>query len=373
MPLTILGAYGGSNIGDEVILDTVTSEFERRGYERPYTVVGLGKIANAPQQDWYRERGLRYVDGRDLMATARAVWGSHLFIGGGQLIDGSHGPKLATLQLMAAVFAKASGRKVALGGVGVYRIETGAMIRTLYSLLFHLADSIGIRDAGSLEAIQFSTAGRAKGLQTADIVFSLVDPASSASEGRKTIAFSVHNAPHAQYSEPTATLRLIARLIKLPGFDVIVTAHDRRRNFDAGFAKNLLAQLPSGSATLRKFNTVEECLRFYRTCHTVVSARMHPVIIGACLGANCVPLAGSPKMSEVADLLQIPLQRPESLIALGDEDFVKALGIKSTIATPDRQALANLQLRALENFRVFPPVVPTDGTIRRAAFPKLWL
>jgi len=356
--LAILGAYGGFNIGDEIILRAVALKARAAGYRGVINVLGPDAPPASALAADYEPYGLRFVSWRNPAAALAAVTGRDLFIGGGQVIDGAAGAKGPLMQFTLATAARATGGQVTIGGVSTERLSAPS-VRRAYALLFRCAHRIVTRDEHSLaDVLAIAPSVRAKAQSRADVVFGMRDAFAGgpAAAARTILAYAPHRSPsltHSRLDESVALLRrVLARLA--PGQTLALLAHDVRADFDLGLAREIAAELGDARAAVREFASVDDCIGFYRQVRTVAAARMHPIILGACADAYCVPLEGSRKVRDIAGRLGVAQHTPAGLLALPDSAFDRALGIGSEGPLADGSALDRLQADAREILKPAP-------------------
>ena len=348
--LAILGAYGGTNIGDEMILRAAVRDARTRGYEGEIGVLGPDAPPAGALAADYAPHGLRFVSWRNPVAALSAVAGRDLLIGGGQVIDGAAGIKGPLMQSALAMMARFTGGRVLIGGVSTERLAA-ASVRRGYALLFRCAQRIVTRDEHSLnDVLAIAPGARRRAEARADFVFGMKDQF----EGgipvaqRTVLAFAPHRSPtleHSDLAESTAFLRrMLARL--RPGQRLAILAHDNRPDFDLGLARQLAAELGDERVEVIHFAHVDECVAFYRDVRAVIAARMHPLILAACADAFCVPLEGSRKVRDIAERLGVPHAALRDLLQLPDAAFDRATGIADDGPLPDGAAVARLRANA---------------------------
>ena len=303
--LAILGAFGGVNIGDEAILESDIQCATAAGYKDNIVVIATANPTTAGTYYFDHPHVRDTIYFKQFRKSLRGVMGRDLFIGGGQVIDGSMGPKLAAVQLLFALLARVTGGSISIGGAGVFQLKTSAT-RFFYDTLFRLCTSITVRDQASFNALQFSSAFRKKGRLAADVVFSL-EPSNiqNTTAQRERIGVAVHNAPHVKFMQFEEAKRLLLEIIRVYGSESVdILVHDSRPAFDLDFARKLSDSISRSAVApnIRTFSSVNDCLQYYSQTKTVVSPRMHPLIIGAISGCSCVPLTGSSKVAEFARL-----------------------------------------------------------------------
>ena len=110
--ITIFGAYGGINAGDEMILRALVDRINREAGSPQSIRVIVDRLPDDPARTVdYEGRSLAPISFRTIMRSLVSTWGSDLVIGGGQIIDGVNGVKLPLLQLGQAVMAKTFRRQ----------------------------------------------------------------------------------------------------------------------------------------------------------------------------------------------------------------------------------------------------------------------
>ena len=321
--LVIFGAYGGANIGDEVILHAALFLARSRGFDggdiRVLTIVRSTLEKDQDAND-YAGLDVRWAYIGNFLSAFKLLWGCNLFIGGGQIIDGAYGYKLPLMQLVAAFICRVSGGRVIVGGAGVYSVDTKA-VKSLYSCLFSLCHEVVVRDDSSYEMLQYESTRRENIRTASDIVFSLRGELNVKSE-KKHVAFAIHKAPHLSLLNFDVAVKIATNLKEEYGDDFVVVVHDNRPEFDLDFAKRLVekvSKITGGSLIpVKVFSNVEECLAFYCETRIIVSSRMHPLIIGSLAGCECLPLQGSSKVDEFARLAGLTVADPAELS--GDTD-----------------------------------------------------
>lgn len=342
--VAVLGAFGGVNIGDEMILRAVLTELGRVGWASAPVVIGGEASGPESRVEDYTSRGVNFVSWRRPPAAARAVFGRHLFIGGGQLLDGTHGLQNVLVQLGLALTARVSRRQVAIGGVGAVNLE-GGLVRRAYAALFRLAAILRPRDEQThREILDIAPGVGSRTVAAADVVFALAEELAGGRPApeRRVIGLAIHHAPHFRLTDAGRIEALVSRLLEMlpDGYRLVLLAHDRRPDFDLRLVEQVHGQFGDPRLTIRDFEGTEACIGAYRGMRTIISLRMHPIIIGACTGCFTVPLAGSGKQASLAQRLGLPLVSLGTLIDMNDEVFAEAVGLGCDGPRPDTEALA---------------------------------
>lgn len=322
--IVLCGAFGGANVGDEVIFHADLELAKTRGFTAPFGVLTFVPPSTAAAQELYNSPDLEAVYIKNAFAALRLAWGAQLFIGGGQVLDGAYGAKPALVKMVLAMAARLGGGRVVVGGAGAFKIE-GIFTRFAYGVLFALCCDIALRDQASYDEISYASGTRKKGRVAADIVFSLrQDLTRRACGTRDQVGFAVHCAPHTQFMQLDDAARMVAALWKQHGEALSILVHDNRPEFDLDFAHAIAAKAKEAHGCddirVQVLDEVEACLNYYASAELIVSARMHPLIIGSLGGARCIPLKGSRKVDQFAQLVGLDLAAQDD--AAGFEEAI---------------------------------------------------
>ena len=340
--MVLCGAFGGTNIGDELILLADARLARGAGYEGQFTALTFGNATLSEEASAeYARNDIEPASLRRPGAALRSILGKDLLIGGGQVLDGSYGAKLPFLQLCVALACRLSGGRVWIGGAGALAIK-GRLTKLLYHLLFILTEDVSVRDQASYDAVAYSEGNRRRVRVAADVVFSLFESDMiPTSTSRSETVLAVHNAPHVKFMDQDLAVPLAEHLALVSAGSLTLAAHDARENFDLGFASKIASGFSQGKEKrppdIQTFDSVEACLDFYSQKSLVVSARMHPLIIGAIAGCACVPLAGSSKVAEFARLTGLRLYTPADVMKANAQELLQY---------PDKKALRSLAAAA---------------------------
>jgi len=259
--ITILGAYGCVNIGDELILHAILKVI---GTHPSIVVVGRpvrsDEVRNV--QNHYSNIGVTFIPSNHFLKCIRSTIKSRLFIGGGQIIDGGWGLKLPFFQLAIAIITKLSGGSVHIGGVGAVNVDT-TLVRWIYRQLFNVADTISLRDKDSSNLLSFTgSAISQKWRILTDIAFSitnLIRPLPPLAE-RQFIVFAVHRAPHVCYTDSQLAKAFLSKLKRIvpDQYTILIVAHDSREEFDRGLVRELSDQFYDNNMNYLEFNSIKK-------------------------------------------------------------------------------------------------------------------
>lgn len=198
--LLVFGAYGGVNLGDEIILRAICARARSEGYHDVINVV-VGRFPDKAGLDAdYTARNIKPISYRRPLALLKATFNRDVYIGGGQVIDGVAGMQLPLLQVLIALFSRATGGQVSILGSSTARLDQWS-VRMVYRFLFALSNKIELRDTGSAQEVSAICPGSIMRITaTADFVFSIRDQivSSVSIEDRRLILFSIYHAPKLQ-------------------------------------------------------------------------------------------------------------------------------------------------------------------------------
>lgn len=291
--IVIYGAYGGHNIGDEFILHTLLSEIKKTN---KITVNDITIISNKSNDD-YRPQGVKTVNKKSIFSIARSLTKSNLIIGGGQLLNGSKTNKGLYYIIFLQLVSRAFRRKTILIGVGAENIKS-AQSRVLFKVITRLCDSCVFRDEHSRSMVKLRGRNVAK---TIDLVFINEQLKKREIDSNNIrVGLALHSDPYWKLSSKSATIDIINKLLIefKEKIEITVIAHDNRINFDKGLLLKIEDHY-QGTNQRVKFScleSIESASSTYKNLDFIVSARMHPLIIGSIFGTRPVPIGKSGKV-----------------------------------------------------------------------------
>lgn len=300
--VTICGAFGGVNMGDEAIAETMLEQVARaRAGAEPWLLCMVGQAQMEATQ--YSTRHPTALSRQSYRATLSKLKGGPLIIGGGQMLNGGPRPKGLAYLWGLTLMARLMGRPVALLGIGVRALDHNGLSRFLARGIVGRSAITRVRDPQSKAALVTCGAAPEKIEVTADVVFSGTVKASAAraetGSAKGKVYFAVHHSPAVSHSGAADYAALVDRVMATrPDSQAIIICHDVRPNYDVVFA-NEVAALTTTPCTIVIPDTVEDVLARYSAAALVVSSRMHPLILGLVAGAPVLPLAGSPKVADL--------------------------------------------------------------------------
>ncbi len=353
-PLAILGAYGGLNVGDEIICHAAV-HLSERGTDGTDTLIIGGPDMYGRYWEHDPADALKFVSWRNLIAAMRNMVGRNLIIGGGQIIDGRAGIGNPAVQLVLATVSRLTGGRIILSGVGAINLDR-PLTRFLYRRLFRLASVVNCRDERSAETIRAISKSNNPQINTRnDLVFGLLDwlkgPVPAAQ--RNIIAVAIHHAPHLALTPEKSVADMIRRIRENVGdrYKIHLVPHDFRDDFDPFMIRKILERLQDDNIEVQNLRSADQVRDYYQQVRTIISIRMHPIIIGACAGCYCVPLAATNKLTDVAGRLRLPIHTVEETLELDAADFCNLMGIGGDghlAATDELEAMKAEARRSLQ-------------------------
>lgn len=291
--IVIYGAYGGHNIGDEFILHTLLSEITNSSTIRTSDIT----IISNKNNENYRPQGVRTLNKNSLFSIVRSLKKSNLLIGGGQLLNGSKTNKGLYYIILILLIARAFGRKTLLLGVGAENIKS-AQSKLLFRAITRLSDNCVFRDEYSRNMVKLNSQNIEK---TIDLVFinNYLKRHKICSK-KIRIGLAIHADPYWKLSSKLTTTNIINTLLKELNEDIEikVLAHDNRANFDKGLLLEIEEhyQGKEQRVSFSCLESIESTSNTYKNLDFIVSARMHPLIIGSIFGARPIPIGQSGKV-----------------------------------------------------------------------------
>lgn len=322
--LTICGAFGGINMGDEAIAQTMQAQVAAAFPQAKITLLCMVRGETLNSRDYIST--MPGAIARDnLRAVFKALRNGPLIIGGGQMLNGGGRPKGLILLWLFTLIAAIFRQPIALIGVGARNITANGMSRWLIRGIAGRARLIRVRDVQTKEALIASGVPTAKIELTADVVFSgPVKALVLASQTRTQICFAVHHSPHASHSNAkTYAVMMQQVMAAYPSAVPRIVCHDNRQAYDINFARDVASAF-DGTCDVLVPDQLQEVVDAYANATLIVSSRMHPLIIGLIAGADVLPLAGSEK---VADLVACYHEAPPMAIDAATAPFPVISGV----------------------------------------------
>jgi len=172
--ITICGAYGKNNAGDDAILEAITAEIRSVDPDLQITVLSRKPAATSLA---YRTDSIYTFN---IFALRKALRRSTLYInGGGNLMQDATSTRSILFYLYTLRAAKRNGCKVMMYGCGIGPIDKKANRRRTARTINKYVDVITLRENGSLDELQALCVRKPKFVLSADPALTL-EPAGEA-------------------------------------------------------------------------------------------------------------------------------------------------------------------------------------------------
>ncbi len=305
------GGYAGNNLGDEAILWAM-SRLIRTLDPTAAQHVFLPDGVTPAVAEVYRRWNIHVVSG-PLLRCLDIFRHARLIVGGGQMIDDR---SLGWPVGWSSLFLTAShlcGQRPLVLCVGAEAL-TRPLPRLLVHYAYGLAEIITCRDEESSAAVRATGVSADRVWTTRDVVFSLdratLPQWTASSSNGSTLAVVVAHDPARVQEDLARYVRLVAGLRAL-GFTVELVAHDLRPAYDL----HALAVVKSSFAldeavALAQATTTDDVFALYARVDAVISARMHPLIMGTLAGTLPIAFGGKAKVRSLLTISGMPSIEP---------------------------------------------------------------
>ena len=306
------GGYGGNNLGDEAILWAMSRLIHRldpAAEQHVFIPSGVSEAVRAQYAAW----DIHVVSG-PLLRCFAIFRHARLIVGGGQMIDdSSHGWPVGWSSLFLTANRLCGYRPVVLC-VGAEQL-TKPLPRFLVRRAYGLAEVITCRDEEASAAVRDTGVPASKVWTTRDVVFSLdraaLPPRSATSGSPRSVAVVVAYDP-ARVQEDISRYTRLVNGLRNRGFAVELVAHDLRPAYDVQAVREVKAAFPEDSGVrVAPAATVGDVCAIYARVDAVLSARMHPLIMGLLAGTLPVAFGGKAKVKSLLAIAGIPAIAPE--------------------------------------------------------------
>jgi polysaccharide pyruvyl transferase CsaB len=361
----LAGAFGQRNPGDDALL---------RAFVRALPSDWDAIVTSASPADTRAAHGVRAVHSRHGLAVARAVLGADavIFAGGTVFKPLSPATGRAPLDLLAkalavALLARATGRRLAMVGVGAAPLRSRAA-RLLAGTLVSRADLLVLRDEESADLLARAAQRTAPFRVGSDAAWTLMHNAPDEHAGGDEVVVAIsHEAggrPLVDYlAEALAVVAAAGRPIALQPWQVTGEGID-----DLLIAQAVAGRLRGAASVLDPPVNLRAARALYRRSAVVLGLRFHALVAAAAAGAPFVALAHEPKLAGLARRLgqpSVPPRMPPGLLgrrllAAADEPAAPAAAVRAEIAAAEEGfRLLRLLLSAGREAE------PTDGLVLR--------
>ncbi len=345
--ITVCGAYGRGNAGDEAILQSILQEIREQDADAPVCVVSRN-----PAETRLTHR-VQAIHTFHLPAFARLSRRSRLYLnGGGSLIQDVTSRRSLWFYLYTLRQAHRAGVPVVMYGCGIGPVTHPADRRLAGKIISRNVDVITLRENDSLAELEDLGVSGPEIIPAADPSLTLLahDPAMAEGVVRaagldpagRYVGFVLR--PWPGFEEKAEAFAAAADALARRGLVPVFLAVDR--GLDVPAARQVLrlmnekALLPEGDFT---GETLSDLLGSMKA---VVSMRLHGLIFAAGRGAPLVGVVYDPKVR--AFLRHIGQERAIDLGAVTAEALTEAVEDAMAAASPEAQQAAMERLRTLE-------------------------
>lgn len=306
--VTICGAYGRNNAGDDAILEAIVAEMREIDPD-----LRLYVLSRSP-----RSTRLRYrVDSSytfNIFAMRRAMKRSRLYInGGGSLMQDVTSTRSLVFYLHTLKTAKRKGAKVMMYGCGIGPINRSHNRRRASRILNGYVDAITLREDGSLAELKSLGVTKPQVSLAADPALTL-SPSDEALVESALIASGAE--PNGRYfclalrkwknwGEKRADLAAAADYAaEKYGLTPLFLPIERR---DAEAAREVASLMRSRSLELAPQQNARTVIGVLGRMKSVLAMRLHGLIFAAGQGVPVVGVAYDPKVSSFMDYMDVEL------------------------------------------------------------------
>ncbi|WP_158794572.1 polysaccharide pyruvyl transferase family protein [Granulicella sp. L60] len=331
------GGYAGNNLGDEAILWAL-SRLIRKLDPAAEQFVFIPDGVSAAVEAQYKEWNIAVVSG-PLLRCLGIFRHARLIVGGGQMIDdSSYAWPIGWSSIFIAVNKLWSHRPLVLcvGAEPLRKTIPRFLVRHFYGL----AEVITCRDEESSTVVREAGVPAAKVWTTRDVVFSLDRSQLPQWEpGRstvRTVAVAVAYDPARVLEDVSRYKHLVIALRKLD-FRVEFLAHDLREAYDVQALREVKKSfLDDEGVQVAHASNVAETFDIYARVDAVISARMHPLIMGMLAGTLPIAYGGKAKVRSLLSNSAIPAiaadGEPRELATQLDDVFAQRDSIRRQLA-----------------------------------------
>ena len=304
----IWGGYGGNNLGDEAILWALSRLLRKlQPQAEVYVLIpdGVPEFAKLQYDAW----GIGVVSGK-MPGCLGILRRARLIVGGGQMVDDT---TLAwpvgwsSVFLGINSFSRQKPLVLCVGAEPLRHPLTRFLVRNFYSK----AMVCTCRDDESAAVMREVGVSPSKVWVTRDVVFSLdrgvVPQYSTGGRGTSpTVALVIAHDPNRVVDTIERYTALIDNLLARQ-VSVTVVAHDLRADYDIRARDEIMSRYKDcAGLTAIDTRTVDEVLAIYSRSEAVISARMHPLILGSLCGTLPIAFGGKAKVRSLIQLANIP-------------------------------------------------------------------
>ena len=221
----------------------------------------------------------------------------NLIIGGGQLLNGTRLNKGLLYILLLSILSNRLNKKPIVVGIGSESLTNG-FHRFLCQRILSNCKSFACRDSYTYDMLNKLGLNISK---TADLVFlreKKIEDSWRANKSNLKVGIAVHSDPRWKFTSSDALVEVVKRCLTSKNInEIYLIAHDNRSEYDKGALFNIEAEVGKHEKLkLRTLESLSETYEMYENLDFIISARMHPLIIGAISGAKPVAISESGKV-----------------------------------------------------------------------------
>ena len=322
--VVISGYYGAGNIGDELILRSITQGVAANGMEckmvvageKPDAVMSEHSLQAVPRRD-VRRAEPEIAKSTALILGGGGLWHDHSFNSTGGLAalfseNSFSVTGYSKLPLLAKIYAKAFH----VYGMGVGPLKD-SKARQYVRFLGELADSIVVRDETSAELLRSTEGWRAPVEVVPDVVYALdVSHLAPPKELREFCAgggrvLGVNLRPWKEHNEAAFVERMtdtLDRIHEAGGVRILgipfQTPHDNK------VLRKIFSMLPRSVPSLvyepKGADRIDQTLGALKCCDLLLSMRLHATLVAHRMGVPGVGLSYAPKVAALFEEVGSP-------------------------------------------------------------------
>ena len=301
--ITILGYYGRQNVGDDLILKSILTSIGE-DYKLKRVVVITSEKNKAPIDN------ISFIYRFDLPKIKKALKNTKLFLmGGGSLFQDTTSQRSIIYYLTIAKMAVKSGAKTMLfaNGIGpIHRIFNVVLLKKVLSKF----DCLTLRDNVSYEFVKDIDIKCEKIVKSNDSVF-LVDQMTdikvnddilSKASGKKILGINLRQSNNITEEFITSFAKAINNICKKYDFYVVLIPMHYAQ--DKPVLENLKSKINVECFLPDDYNDYKKVLSLIKTCDTLISERLHTLILAIEANKPFLALNYDPKISAFCNQLK---------------------------------------------------------------------
>ncbi|MDR1735723.1 MAG: polysaccharide pyruvyl transferase CsaB [Oscillospiraceae bacterium] len=344
--ITLCGAYGMDNAGDDAILEAILQEIRQQDLDIPVRVLSRNPLETRLA---CREHTFHTFN---LFAFTRATRRSTIYLsGGGNLVQDTTSSRSLWFYLFTIYWARKMGCRVLMYGCGIGPIVGERNRRLTTRVLDRRVETITLREEGSREELKRMGVTNPRILTTADpaLILTPAEPEKVDSlmlsqqlpPGGRYIGFALRNWPGLE-EKVDAIARAADYAYHSFGLTPVYIPIERKQDIHAATLASSRTSCPH--ILLREAGTARVAIGLMCRMEVVVAMRLHALIFAAGQGIPVVGIAYNEKVSAFLDYIGQNLSTPLEQITV--EQLIRH--IENAVGEiPDREK----RLRAVNRLR----------------------